>query len=67
MIIVKKIDNVDKDTVSIQVYVDAISELSGATIPGVPANKTIQAGSLAYDANANIAIYNSSETWVSVQ
>lgn len=66
MIIVKKIDNVDKDTVSIQVYADTLSEL-GTTIPGVPTGTNIQPGSLAYDSNGNVAIYNSSNTWVTVQ
>ena len=66
MIIIKKIDNVDKETVSVQVYADALSELSG-TIPGVPSGATIQAGSIAYDANGNLAIYNSQGSWVTVQ
>lgn len=66
MIIVKKIDNVDVNTVSIQVYADNLSEL-GSTIPGVSSDKQIQAGSLAYDSNGNVAIYNSSNTWVTVQ
>lgn len=66
MIIVKKIDNVDKNTVSIQVYADALSELSD-TIPGVPDGVSVQAGSLAYDANGNIAIYSSSGVWNTLQ
>jgi hypothetical protein len=66
MIIVKRIDNVDNDTVSVQVYADTLSEL-GTSIPGVPKDKAIQPGSLAYDSNGNVAIYNSSNTWVTVQ
>ena len=51
--------------VHIEVYCDDFSELTNP-IPEVPTDATIEAGSLAYKANGDVAIYNGS-TWTEVQ
>ena len=57
--------NTHTDTVQLELYVDAISELSSLTnkILGLPDSMVILAGSFAYDKTGTLAILDSTGTW----
>lgn len=67
MIIVKKCIYVKPTVAHLNLYADAISELSSGTIPDLPTGYTIEPGSVAYDVNGNVAIYSSEGTWNTVE
>ena len=45
--------------VYLEVFADAISELSSGTIEDLPEGTVIQPGSIAYDATGKVAVYSS--------
>ena len=63
MVIIKKRTTVTPTEAHIEVYTDDLSELTSDIISPTK----IAPGSVAYDANGNVAIYTSNETWNSVQ
>ena len=65
MVVVKGLKSSTSGKAHIEVFCSSFSELS-SPIPGVPTDMAIEAGSLAYKANGDVAIYNGS-TWTEVQ
>ena len=63
-VVVKGMKNSSPTVVHVEVYCDNFSELT--TIPGVPDGCTVEAGSIAYKASGDVAIYNGS-AWTEVQ
>lgn len=48
-----------KKIVYVEVFADELSELQSGTISDLPENSVIRPGSIAYDANLNVAVYSS--------
>ena len=65
MVVVKGLKSSTSGKAHIEVFCSSFSELS-SPIPGVPTDMAIEAGSLAYTASGDVAIYNGS-TWTEVQ
>ena len=65
MVVVKGMKPSTKNKVHIEVFCSSFSELS-SPIPGVPTDMAIEAGSLAYTASGDVAIYDGT-TWTEVE
>ena len=63
MVYIKKRHSTSDTEAHIEVYTDSLLELTSDIISPTK----IAPGSVAYDANGNVAIYTSNETWNSVQ
>lgn len=65
MVVVKGLKSSTSGKAHIEVFCSSFSELS-SPIPGVPTDMTIEAGSLAYTASGDVAIYDGT-TWTEVE